>query len=263
MEIKEIVDKTTWEEFITSLADYTFLQSWSWGEFNRLRGERIWRLGLYERDRLTGVCLVVSVTAKRGTFLFVPHGPLMWNFTSARLEFLVAYLVNLCREHHYYFIRISPWLESSQPNRKIFLGLGFRPSPSLMHTEETWLLDLGKKDERQLFSEMRKTTRNLVRRASREGVEVVKTKNVKDVGYLYKLQMATVKRHRFVPFTKQYLDDEFKVFVNDDQIMLFLARHKGQILAAAQIIFYGEMAFYFHSGSVESSAPVNLSLIHI
>ena len=40
MKTQEITDKKIWENFVTSQEDYTFLQSWSWGEFQKSQGER-------------------------------------------------------------------------------------------------------------------------------------------------------------------------------------------------------------------------------
>src|SRR4030043_1547574 len=77
MEIKAIEDKQIWESFIKSQAEYTFLHSWNWGEFSKLVGDKVWRLGVYEGEELAGVALIVGIDAKRGRFLFVPHGPII------------------------------------------------------------------------------------------------------------------------------------------------------------------------------------------
>ena len=63
---------------------HTFLQSWNWGEFHRLMGDKFWRLGIYNYEAgsmnheacLAGAALVIKIFARRGTFLFTPHGPI-------------------------------------------------------------------------------------------------------------------------------------------------------------------------------------------
>jgi len=81
-EIKEINNKEAWENFLLKCQEKTFLQSWNWGNFNERMGNKIWKLGIYEiaNDKLQmanllGITLVIKISAKRGTFLFIPHGP--------------------------------------------------------------------------------------------------------------------------------------------------------------------------------------------
>jgi len=70
-----------------------------------------------------------------------------------------------------------------------------------MHTEDTWLIDItGTEDE--VMARMRKTTRNLIRRAIKEKVKVKSSQKIEDVDILYKLQLEVVKRNNFVPFSK-------------------------------------------------------------
>ncbi len=259
MEIREITDKKAWDAWVTSQPDYTFLQSWNWGEFNRQMGEKVWR------TKETGQ--IISVSAKRGKFLFLPHGPV----PAKRAQ---EYLVKLAKNNGDSFIRISPWVEDSPASRAKLSEMGFRGAPSIMHAEETWLLPLNKSDE-ELLAGMDKTHRNLVRRAEREGVEIEKIDKTKVAGgeikdkktgmrygieELYRLQLEAAKRHGFVPFSKKYLETEFEIFSKDGEAALFLGKHGGQVLAAAIIIFYGQFAFYFQSGSTESKTPVNYLL---
>ncbi len=84
LQIKEINNKTTWENFLERVEEKTFLQSWNWGEFCREMGEKVWQWGIYgneqgaaNNEQLIAVALVEKKTAKRGTFLLVPHGPVI------------------------------------------------------------------------------------------------------------------------------------------------------------------------------------------
>jgi len=45
-ELKEIKDKKTWEDFLSSVKNKTFLQSWNWGIFNEKIGNNILRYGV-------------------------------------------------------------------------------------------------------------------------------------------------------------------------------------------------------------------------
>ncbi|MCX6702685.1 MAG: peptidoglycan bridge formation glycyltransferase FemA/FemB family protein, partial [Candidatus Wolfebacteria bacterium] len=101
--IREIDDKKEWEKFLEEVAPKTFLQSWNWGEFDRSMGKRIWRLGIYNEElgcknkelRLVGVTLVEKISARRGKFLYIPHGPVFKSQitnSKSQLRVLVSYL---------------------------------------------------------------------------------------------------------------------------------------------------------------------------
>jgi hypothetical protein len=46
--IEEIKDKKIWEEFLEKCEEKTFLQSFNWGEFQKMMGNKIWRLGIIQ-----------------------------------------------------------------------------------------------------------------------------------------------------------------------------------------------------------------------
>src|SRR3989344_5190985 len=73
----EVLDKSIWETFLLSRKPGTFLQSWNWGESNRLSGFNIKRLGFYQSENLVGVAQLIHQPAKRGPHYLVPGGPVI------------------------------------------------------------------------------------------------------------------------------------------------------------------------------------------
>ncbi len=261
MEIKEITDKNQWEKFINSQKPDTFLQSWNWGEFNRKSGERIWRLGIYQEEDLIGVALIIKVLAKRGKFLFCPHLMANNKWLIAKGKILFDHLKELAIKEKVDFIRISPLVENTPENLKIFQDYGFRNAPvHMMHPEISWILDIFKTEE-EILKGMRKTTRNLIRRAEKDGVEIFKTKTIEGIEEFYRLHEQTVDRHGFTPFSKDYLKKEFETLSSDNQISVFFAKHNGVILSSAIIVFFGDSAFYHHGASQYSKIPVSYLLM--
>ena len=133
------------------------------------------RVGAYHNNTLVCVALIVVVTARRGTFFFVPHGPIFKSneFLQPSLKALSVFLGSIHKKYNASFVRISPLLEDTQHNDSLFSKLGYRSAPIYMHAENSWVLPLDKtKDE--LLAGMRKTTRNLIRRGDKDGVEVIR-----------------------------------------------------------------------------------------
>src|SRR5205809_443021 len=112
MEIKEVTIKKDWEEFLAQCHQKTFLHSWNWGEFQRSLGYPIFRFGIFEEDQLISVALVIEHRAKRGSFLLVPHGPVVNSKfqiqNSKIIEVLIGKLKELAKQRKVDFIRISP-----------------------------------------------------------------------------------------------------------------------------------------------------------
>jgi len=80
MYLKPITNKKTWNDFITldKFPFYSFLWSWEWLDFK----EDFWfptlRFGIYDKDNnLIWLFPLIKTKAKRWTYLFAPHSPLI------------------------------------------------------------------------------------------------------------------------------------------------------------------------------------------
>jgi lipid II:glycine glycyltransferase (peptidoglycan interpeptide bridge formation enzyme) len=274
MEIKEIENKDVWEKFLRECEEKTFLQSFNWGEFQKMMGNKIWRLGIYEISNLIGVALVIKVEAKRGTFLFVPHGPNLRNSKSETLNpkqilnskfkilnTLLEKLKEIAKEEKCDFIRIAPILERNEENEKIFKDLGFRQAPIHIHPELTWELDLSP-SENELLMAMRKTTRYLIRQAQKnKEIEIEEENNLEGIEKFNQIYQLTKERHSFVPFSLEYLKNEFLAFSKENQVSVFLGKYKGEIVSGGIFIIWQKIGFYHHGASSQKYPKIPVSYL--
>ncbi|MCD6528525.1 peptidoglycan bridge formation glycyltransferase FemA/FemB family protein, partial [bacterium] len=261
-----IKDKEIWEDFFLDYQEKTFLQSWYWGEFQKRMGNRIFRLGIFKEDELISPVLVTKITAKRGTFLLIQHGPVIKsqisNLKSQNklvLETLLKYLKELAKKEKASFIRIAPLWKRNEENIKIFKDLKFREAP--LHAsayEATWKLDITPNEE-ELLKNMRKTTRYLIKKTSNNpDIEVVKSKNLEDIKIYQKLNREVAKRQKFTPFSDEFIKNEFEVFTKEDKAILILGKYKDEIVAGALIIFWSGIGFYHQAASSKEYAKYSL-----
>lgn len=254
MEIREIQNKKIWEDFLSQCQEKTFLQSWNWGEFQKMMGNEIWRFGIYEDNLLVSVALVVKNIAKRGTFLLVPHGPVVENYKSQItnykreiLKILLEKLRELAKQEDASFIRIAPIWQRTKENEKIFDDFGFIKSPMLIHLEATWELDITPAED-ELLKNMRKTTRYLIRQAQKNSdIEITKSSDIESVKKFSELHNKVSLRQKFVPFSLKFLENEFSVFKKDNEVLMFQAKYKGEIVGSVMIVFHSGKAYYHHS----------------
>ncbi|MCK4520375.1 peptidoglycan bridge formation glycyltransferase FemA/FemB family protein [Candidatus Parcubacteria bacterium] len=265
LKVKEIIQKEIWEDFLLGCDEKTFLDSWNWGEFQKKMGQKIWRFGIYlsaealakedEVSNLLTVALVIKIQAKRGSFLLVPHGPVIKInkgrasvITEARpLKALLDKLKEIAKQEKCSFIRISPVFQKNQENIKVFKDLGFRQAPIHMHPEASWKLDISE-SEQELLMNMRKTTRYLIKQAQKnKDLEIIQSSNIKDIEIFNKLYQKVVKSQHFIPFSLDYLKQEFLSFQQDNQISLFFVKYNKEIIASAFVLFWSKIGFYHHA----------------
>jgi lipid II:glycine glycyltransferase (peptidoglycan interpeptide bridge formation enzyme) len=240
MIIQEITNREIWEDFLSKIEEKTFLQSWNWGEFQKRMENKIWRLGIFDNSNLLGVALLTKISAKRGTFLLIQHGPL-----GEGLQILLEELKKIANRERASFIRICPLFKKNEENKKIFLDLGFREAP--LHAsayEATLKLDLSLSEE-DLLMNMRKTTRYLIRQALKNPeLEIVKSNKLEDISHYHQLNQKVARDQGFVPFSFEFVKNQFDLFAKDDQALLFFGKYRGKIIASALIIFWSGIGFY-------------------
>ena len=264
MELREVTSKEEWENFLLKQTEKTFLQSWNWGDFNEKMGGKIWRFGVYGDGSLMCVALVIKIIAKRGTFLFIPHGPVIDEDFSVKdkkeiLEIILAELGAIAKEENASFIRVSPILEDAEENKNIFMDLGFRNSPMPASAyEATWKLNIYPVTE-DLVHNMRKTTRYVIKRATENlDISVEKSTNPEDVIIYQKLNKEVSKRQRFIPFSDEFIKNEFEIFAKDKEIIFLFGKFKGEIAAGAMVIFWSGVAFYHQAASLSKFAKYSI-----
>jgi lipid II:glycine glycyltransferase (peptidoglycan interpeptide bridge formation enzyme) len=263
--IREITERGEWTSFLETHDSPSFLQSWEWGSLNEKHsGYQILRLGLYEAsNKLVASAQVLKIRAKRGDFFFIPHGPTFNDVSQAQMkqylrEFM-NFLVPLAQKEGYVFIRVSPVQPQQNGGEDCYFEAGFRKAPIYMHAERIWVLDLEKSEE-ELLAEMRKTTRYLIRRAPKDGVRIEKRSDEKSIADFWKLYEETASRESFVPFSKAFVDNEYREFATSGNADYFFGKVGDEYLAGALIVYTKSTAFYHQGASRHTKFPVPYAL---
>ena len=80
--LKDASDKQIWDEFVASRPEANFLQSWDFYEFHKSRGKKVVRRAAVDDEgRIVAAYAGVVETAKRGTYLAIAGGPILFKFT--------------------------------------------------------------------------------------------------------------------------------------------------------------------------------------
>ncbi len=268
-------DKHEWDSFLLAQSYKPFLQSWTMGDVYSDVGQTPIRLVVKDdANALVGICMALLVPARRGRHLSIPYGPVV--STLDALPPLFEMLKKEALSHRCSFIRVSPFIpvEKEHEWKQAVAGTGTHLIHSPMHLlgEHLWMLPLMKpsaadanacvmKTEEEILADMRKTTRNLVRRAERDGITVEASKNPnEDIHHFLKLHDETRKRHHFTPYTNSFFRAQVKRFSETGNCTVYLAWHEGKVLATSIHMHFGGETSYHHGASIQSSLPVSYAL---
>jgi peptidoglycan pentaglycine glycine transferase (the first glycine) len=277
MHIQPATNATEWDGFLRGQRFSPFLQSWTMGEVYREIGQEPVRLEMREDGKITGICQAIIVPAKRGRHLMVQYGPIVATGYELRATSLFDAVKDATREHRCSFIRVSPFLPESTAAQSGWPPAGSLPSPLHLLSEYTWYIPLRSVDrwrdtafdaaseartEESIKADMRKTTRNLIGRAEREGVTVEASKHPEtDLDIYFKLQEETYKRHHFVPYRESYIRAQVKRFAPTGEAIVYVARYQGEPVAASVHMTYGGMTSYHHGASTHKYAKIPASYL--
>ncbi len=272
MNIHEATNAHEWDAFLTQQRFSPFLQSWAMGEVYGATGERPVRLEARENGVIVGICQAIVVKAKRGPHLAVLYGPVVTD--AAAIAPLLQELQQIALREGCWFLRVSPFWPVESQNVAAMKATGrCLPSPLHLLGEHVWYLPLQKPNTWQteagqpraaeeILMEMRKTTRNLVRRAEREGVTVTaSTDPVKDVELFIQLHEETRRRHHFTPYTDAFFRAQVATFAPMNACTVYLARYQGEVIAASIHMHMGGETSYHHGASTHKYANVPASYL--
>lgn len=259
--IQENIDTKAWEIFLRAQPFAPFLQSAYMADLHTTLQDKTWRISVLQDNVIVGICFVVLIKAKRGWHLYIPYGPVLLHSAQEEvLPLLIAYLKNIAQNESADFIRCSPFLEDTSETRRQFLALGFRPAPMHVLAEHLWILDLAQNDE-DLLKGMRKTMRNLIKRADKDGVTITTSQDPKDIEKFIDVHQDTASRHGFTPYTNTYFRAQAEAFLPHDLGVLYFAHYQGKIISAAFIMYYGDTGSYHHGASLSEYNKIPASYL--
>lgn len=277
MHIQLATDPASWDTFLKSQRFAPFLQSWTMGEVYRDIGQEPVRLELRDGEQIKGICQAIVVPARRGKHLMVQYGPVVRSQESGVSSQLIEALKDSARDHGCSFIRISPFWTEGDVLAQDLKKEGALDSPLHLLSEYTWYIPLRSVDrwrdadfskasnartEESIKADMRKTTRNLIGRAEREGVTVTASTNPnEDLDIYFKLQEETFKRHHFVPYRESFIRAQVKHFGPKKEAIVYIARYQGEPVAASVHMSFGGTTSYHHGASTHKYAKIPASYL--
>ena len=109
---------------------------------------------------------------------------------------------------------------------------------------------------------MRKNTRNLIRRAEKDGVTITRSKDpLKDLDTFIELHEETRKRHSFTPYTNTFFRSQVEHFWKRGECTMYQAHYQGEVIASSiHMHAFGETS-YHHGASTHKHRKIPASYL--
>jgi len=247
LNFQEVTSKSEWEGYNLKKEYSSYFQSWNWGEVEKLHKANVVRIGIYSQDVLVGLIQMVEVHSKRGHFLRIRQGPIVTKWTTDMTKEIIIYLKQYARQKGASFVRISPLLVDTSEHTQQYARAGLVYSPTHNQDgENRWVLPLQKSEE-QLLSDMRKTTRYMIKRGQSMNIAVERTNSLYKIKDFMQIYQETSEIKNFVAHNS--IAQEFEIMSRDNNAYLYFAYEDKKLLAAAFISYYGNEAIYRHGAT--------------
>ena len=260
----EGVSPSEWNRLVeSSPGGGHLLQSYEWGELKHGLGWKPVRLTLERDGELagSGQFLFYSTPGVPGGMLYCPKGPwLPWDDDGAVRAFLDG-MVEVAERYNAHTVKIEPEVREEQQDVKEHLrAFGFEKFRWNVNHKATLTIDLSQSEE-DLMKNMKKSTRYGVRRAGKEGVEVVEDNSRAALDRFWRMHGALVERKDFWSRPYSYYEALWQALEKAGRAHLFFAEHEGDRPAAAMVFTFGHKGVYMLGVSTREKSkitPANL-----
>jgi lipid II:glycine glycyltransferase (peptidoglycan interpeptide bridge formation enzyme) len=238
-----------WNAFVAQEPSFALLQSWEWGEFKEKLGWKVCRVAVERHGQIIAGAqvLIHSLPLGVASVAYVPRGPVGDWLDDEITPHLLSALHQVARQHRAVFLRIEPSLCNDSTACQVLQQHSFRASHYTNQPRATIIVDLTP-DLDDIFTQMRKKTRQYIRYAFRHGV-TVREGTRHDLPALYDLIRITGQRRQFPVRVRDYYMHQWQTFADKGQFVLLMAFYQDHLLAVRTIFTFGKRAAEFQAGS--------------
>ncbi len=248
-------------------ADAPFTQGFQYGEWQKGMGQNVFRRNILKNAEIIGCFQAVSYPLISGKkYLYIPHGPVLKEKVGEDFaKALKQELAKMCASENAAFARFDSYPKENFSAEVLKKSFSISPLDSyysaIFQSKYDWVLDISK-TEGEILSAMHEKTRYSVRLSVKKEIKVEQISGLAMNDYFekfYELMVETATRGKFALHPKQYYKIIFDsaamsrtvLDTKESEIVLFVAKFQGEILATHLVIFYGTTAFYPFGASTE------------
>jgi len=235
------------------------LQSWEWGEFRKMTGVEVERIGFFDKGEIKKGFQVTfhKIPKINKTAGYYPKG-----FMPD--EDQLDALRKLAKLHNALFIKLEPNISqkvgvpSAHKQINQFLEKHDAVPGRPLFTKHTFILDISKSEE-ELFSNLTSKTRYNVNVALKKGVVIYENSTKEGMEQYIKILEETTKRQGFYAHGPDYFQKMWQAMGESGIIKIFQAVYENKVLASWIIFIFNGVAYYPYGASTREHRDVMAS----
>ena len=231
------IDQDEFRKFADQSKYKSFMQT---PEIAKLREKNGWTpyyFGVESNGKLKAAAMLVAKPTFLGKSTYIcPGGPLLDLEDAETTNFFFTHLKRYIKSHNGYTLHIDPYYELIERDRdgdqvehgfnhesakKNLKNLGFTETKS---TQPNYLfvMDLENRTEDELLADLKRNTRNHIKKAEKKNVKVRELKR-EELGILKQITESTSKRRHFEDRPLQYYEQMYDLFAPKHEVKFLIA----------------------------------------
>lgn len=230
------------EEEFTNFADShpqkSFFQTKEIAKLRHSNGWDYYYVGVKQNNHIVAATLLLSKKRKLGYYEFyAPRGFLCDYHNKELLKEFTNNIKKYIKQKKGYVLRIEPYIclkerdidgkivENGENNEAVITtltNLGYQYDSESEQAKWMFVLDIDSKDSATIFKNMRQNTRNLIRKAEKNCIEIRELSR-EELPLFKKVTSATSDRRNFVDKSLKYYEDMYDLFHDKNYIKYMIA----------------------------------------
>lgn len=230
------------EEEFTQFADNhpqkSFFQTKEIAHLRHSNGWNYYYVGIKQKNKIVAATLLLSKKRKLGYYEFyAPRGFLCDYYNQELLKKFTDSLKKYIKQKKGYVLRIEPYIcfkernidgnivENGENNEEVIITLtklGYQYNSESEQAKWMFVLDIDSKDSTTIFKNMRQNTRNLIRKAEKNCIEIRELSR-EELSLFKHVTSDTSDRRNFVDKSLQYYENMYDLFHDKNYIKYMVA----------------------------------------
>jgi peptidoglycan pentaglycine glycine transferase (the first glycine) len=246
-------ERAPWNAFVEACRHGHVFQTWEWGELQADLGAPPTRIAAMRGDRIVGALqMLMFETGPDRRFGFVPRGPAADPADVEVVDALVGAAIELAAAAGAFLVRFEPQWTRTPETVAMLERHGLGVAKQRIMPLRTALVDISRPAD-DVFAGFHSNTRNRIRLAQKQGVEV-RIGKPEEMETFLALFDETTTRHGMRKADTDAMRLSAKHFGHRDTMRLYLARHQGVDISGIVVFIGSGWATYLWGASSAADA---------
>jgi lipid II:glycine glycyltransferase (peptidoglycan interpeptide bridge formation enzyme) len=238
------------------------MQGYEWGRFKVATGSwKVQRVGVEQNGEIIAGAQLLFRTLPFVplTIAYLSKGPVVDLSDRQSTTMLWQAIHQAAQAQQAIFLMIEPNFPDNDQFRAHLHQQGFHESHHTNHPHSTIIVNLTP-DEDTLMKNMRKKTRQLIRKATRNGIEIIEGDHHNLAEFHHVLQ-TTAELKDISGHNLEFYQQAWQTYQPINAVKLFIAKHEQQTVAAKMVFRFGNRTMHLWGGTTRQGRALNASYL--